>query len=122
MKVTQQEVIDDYTTAKLALLGHSDVYHRLQKTLGRIKQHGIEVPYTPFTWAEWDKLDLEKNDDNLDAFEWEKIVEQTVLARLGVAPTLDQAKQICEQAGYAVVPWVGTELHEAMLEAAKDKP
>jgi hypothetical protein len=40
----------------------------------------------------------------ISSFAWESAFEQAVLARLGVAPTLDQAKAVCEREGLAVVP------------------
>jgi hypothetical protein len=66
-----------------------------------IQQHGIEVEYTPMTDAEWDAFFANPSGTDTPVHQ---DIEQAVLARLGIAPSLDQAKQICEQAGYAVVP------------------
>ena len=63
---------------------------------------GIEVAYTPMTDDEFLKIFDER--ETFPDYVLAQSIEQAVLARLGVAPTLDQAKRICEEAGLAVVP------------------
>jgi len=72
-------------------------------------KHGIEQEYVPMTNREFHDNFCELHGHPLD--DWDKnylwtecrAIEQAVLARLGVAPTLDQAKAICEANGLAVV-------------------
>jgi hypothetical protein len=119
VKVKLQEVIDALTHPAWADCSRDDLANR-------IEQHGIEIEYTPMTDDEIENwLDSNPNCELSD-------FEMFVASRFGVAPSLDhsstvsdvterlvnttereeamnaerlrKAKQICEQAGYAVVP------------------
>jgi hypothetical protein len=131
VKVKLQEVIDALQLA-WEVIFDTDHMEAINNLSIRIQQHGIEVPYTPMT-----EIDIYRIKDSFQyatSGELGKIaiVEQAVLARLGVAPSLDhsstvsdvterlvtttereeamnaerlrKAKQICEQSGFAVVP------------------
>jgi len=76
-----------------------------------LEQHGIEQEYVPMTDDEWQAVDYAMY--YVVSATYRKLIEQAVLARLGVAPNhipdvgkmvLDQAKAICEANGLAVVP------------------
>jgi hypothetical protein len=130
MKVTVQEIIE---ALGLAWGDIHDVDHMdsIQALAVRIQQHGIAAEYTPMTDDELHKAKMDGyracgRNAMLEeiAATGLRYVEQAVLARLGVAPSecqkckadkirpkgkseypmiLSQAKQICEQAGFAVV-------------------
>jgi len=133
MKVKLQEVI-----VALQFIGGA----RCDDLANRLIKHGIEeetssnvseksktVPYTPMTNDEFDEIgNIYWNDPNynkLPKFQHERNIEQAVLARARIAPSLDQkatpeisladAKQICEQAWFAVVPKEPT---QAIADAA----
>jgi hypothetical protein len=104
-KVTVQEVVD-------VLNSERHEWDKLRHIFAhRIQTHGIEVAYTPMTDDEWMRF-YENNrigafkyfKHDFAKYEAEKILEKLFLDRLGVAPSLDQAKRICEEAGLAVVP------------------
>jgi hypothetical protein len=100
VKVKLQEVIDEMQTNPIA---------ETRRIAVRLQQYGIEVPYTPMTYDEMHKIWADGDGSIHDGL---IALEQAVLNRLGIAPVvkesliteLDQAKQICEQAGWAVVP------------------
>jgi hypothetical protein len=95
-KVTVQEVVD-------VLNSERHEWDKLRHIFAhRIQTHGIEVAYTPMTDDEFLKIFDER--ETFPDYVLAQSIEQAVLARLGVAPTLDQAKRICEEAGLAVVP------------------
>lgn len=111
MKVKLQEVIEGIQ--RLAANNLIANQEAVAEFVRRIQQHGIEVPYTPMTEDDFDVLTGFKTaidchaitQDQADVMLTDfRIIEQAVLTRQGVTPSLDQAKQVCEQAGFAVVP------------------
>ena len=93
-KVTVQEVVD-------VLNSERHEWDKLRHIFAhRIQTHGIEVAYTPMT----DKDLMETFDSADNARDGRRAIHNAVIDRLGVAPSLDQAKRVCEEAGLAVVP------------------
>jgi hypothetical protein len=145
MKVTVQEIIDCLQDAVDFCLPTGEPYAltTYEVMRERIQQHGIEVGYTPMT--EGGLHGVWFSNDGLTTTEKLRKMEQSFIAHLGVAPTLEQAKvfhfsgtpaemlaqvnshtqaappeiqqrmdliqakAICEQAGFAVVPKEPTE-------------
>jgi hypothetical protein len=108
-KVPVQDVVD-LLKAMLesdSLMGRitDDQAHDAWAMVTRLEKHGIEVAYTPMTYKERNVIVYSYNVGSIKSVdELVEVVEQAVLARQGVAPTLGQAKKICEANGYVVNP------------------
>jgi len=90
MKVKLQEVID-------AL--HSNSPSLRWSVAADLEQHGIAVDYVPMTDDEFGEMMSETLIDPNEDFAWERVVEQAVLNRLGVAPTLKHKYWMAGESG-----------------------
>jgi hypothetical protein len=111
MKVTIPEIVDVLFNVVECHTGENidgcaltdpEVNH-INILVGRIQKHGIQQDYVPMTDDEWAEYLGDDTSLNL-SYSFYKEIEQHIRNRSGVAPSLDQAKAICEANGFSVVP------------------